>query len=286
MSEPVCIPWSGGLDSTYLVLKAIREGRTVYAPYFKLTNNEGKSTAELRARRKLLAEIDILATAVKYGQLIAPLDPVSDAQFEANHSVLIQAMLWPVLVTAYCPTDVKEVWLAYVLEDHAVSWEEEIKDLYAALSKFRGLDGENALSVYLPIKKIDKETIVERLETLTPQHRLLGELIWTCENPRIEPTEDGRKFTPCKHCKSCKNVPYSLQKCEKATEPVPPLPSPGVELVIADLSTPSLSISATNGQIQPLSSNYEIDKTQEPQGQETPKKKTNLPKRRGSSRSR
>lgn len=286
MSEPICIPWSGGLDSTYLVLKAIREGRTVYAPYFKLTNNEHKSAAELQARRNLLDEIDILADASKYGQLIAPIGPVANAEFNENHTVLIQAMLWPVLVTAYCPTEVKEVWLAYVLEDHAVSWETEIKDLYAALSKFRGLDGENALRVHFPIKKVDKDTIVDRLKSLTLQHELLGELIWTCENPRVQETEDERKFTPCHHCKSCKNVPYSLQKCEKATEPVPPLPSPGVELVIADLSTPSLSISATNGQIQPTSSNYEIDKPQEPQGQEIPKKKTNLSKRRCSSRSR
>ena len=51
----IFIPWSGGADSTYLILlKTLQEGHTVYSGYFELQNNKEKVKRELTAINKML----------------------------------------------------------------------------------------------------------------------------------------------------------------------------------------------------------------------------------------
>ena len=50
----VLIPWSGGMDSTYLVYKAIMSGCIVTTAYYKIENNDLKVEAELKARGEMM----------------------------------------------------------------------------------------------------------------------------------------------------------------------------------------------------------------------------------------
>lgn len=48
----ILIPWSGGLDSTYLVWKSLKEGHHVNTAYFTIINNHTKTSEMSKVEMK------------------------------------------------------------------------------------------------------------------------------------------------------------------------------------------------------------------------------------------
>lgn len=132
--KKVLIPWSGGLDSTYLVWKNLSEGNTVYTFSVELENNVGQRDSEIAARKliqeffqeqnlniRLFSDYGLSKISVRGGY----------------NMVLSQPPIW-VLFSMYSHDlcDTEEIQIGYVMNDDAISYLDEIRNLYSSYSSF------------------------------------------------------------------------------------------------------------------------------------------------------
>lgn len=82
--KKVAVLFSGGLDSTYLVWKNLKDGNEVFPVYIEIENNEVKSKLE-KNRTKLLwreFENEFRKTDIDYGD-----SPIKDIQYSVSVGV-------------------------------------------------------------------------------------------------------------------------------------------------------------------------------------------------------
>lgn len=179
--------WSGGHDSTYTIQKLLEGGHTVNAVYVALHNNKIKAAmeqaaiAELRKVLELNSRFEYLGTRAEiciYG--VSP------------NLILSQALCWA-FCAAMWKADYDQIALAYIMNDDAISYLEDIKGAYYG---FRGLRSDCLPELIFPLTKTSK---VQVLQNLLPE---LRKHCVTCEFPRRR----GEKFIPCGKCRSCKRL--------------------------------------------------------------------------------
>lgn len=182
MDEHILVPWSGGLDSTFLVWRLLQDKKNVRDVYINLRNNSVKAVAEIAARRKLR---EVLATFSGNGNLIESYEPQIDVDY-GQLFVMKQNCIWLLMLAYSCCENTKSVQMAYVMNDCSLSYMDEMQRLWASIGAF----SDKALPpLEFPIIKWNKKIIKS---TLPPQ---LLEHIWYCENPF-----EGK---PCTKCDTC-----------------------------------------------------------------------------------
>lgn len=183
--KKVFILWSGGLDSTYLVWKNLKDGNDVVLGYVNLSNNENKTVMEKAAIDKLLPKLKSMFS--DYSR-IHYLDTIVTIDVQANrNSQLPQFPAWLTSIVYSITSDIDEVQIGYVLNDDAIGWINDMKKLWQA---YRPLMISFA-TLKFPLVKTSKEDILNSLPNI------LLEDIWFCENP-------GNSKKPCKTCGPCK----------------------------------------------------------------------------------
>lgn len=218
----VLIPWSGGMDSTYLVYKAIMSGCIVTTAYYKIENNRIKVKAELKARQEMIPYFYELARehGTRYNDLGVTFSVDVD-----NHNPIgqfTQTPLW-VLASAYCAGNYDYVAMGFVQGDETISWQKEYNHLFDAYKKIQhDFVKPPKIKLIYPISRTKKDAIY---------HNLPDELkrkTWTCEYP-VE-VEDS--LYECGKCNTCKthianayrvNYPVPIQgvdgDCVKIADP-------------------------------------------------------------------
>ena len=185
----VLIPYSGGLDSTYLIWKNLKEGNRVTTVYFEISNNSSKVTLEKIHRTKIL---DILEK--DYYSMLD--DSYFTYKVEAGNVVnnysLIQVPIW--MLGAFMASNDKfdEVQMGYVMNDDALSYLEEIKALYEAYQPF---SNDKLPLMTFPIIKQGKEQMLNEL----PEE--IVKYVYSCENPYI--IKDNKDQIVYRYCSSC-----------------------------------------------------------------------------------
>jgi len=188
------IPFSGGLDSTYLLYIRLQQGLDIQLSYVELVNNVTKSEIEQRHRDALLGkmreatvtELGIVKVELPYSGLLN----------------LVQPTVWLLglvsqITTSHIPDFVE---LGYTSGDCALGYLDEIKTLW---NSYQGFCNTPLPELRFPLIKEGKEDYFYKL----PES--IRELIWSCEAPSIlENTEDyviykecGCECTPCKRSK-------------------------------------------------------------------------------------
>jgi len=188
--KTIALFWSGGLDSTYLLYKNLEEGNIVYAYYVRIENNNDKMIEELNSINKL-KELFI----EKYGDTFKYQDCITSTHvFGHTHDNMIFKQV-PSFIYAslWIDSTVEELQLGYVMNDDAISYLSDIKNIYNSFNVIR--DGHIPELVF-PLTKINKQQEYYALPEKYRKH------IWYCENP-ID-------HKPCNSCGSCKRFNYNF----------------------------------------------------------------------------
>lgn len=192
----VCVLFSGGLDSTYLVYKNLMEGNTVLPYYVELKNNPEKTFMEKNAIKNIIAEFK-----KNYGDQIKELTIICSFDLYAYHHniSLIQVPFW-VFSMGLCQNIECDAWqVAYVIGDCAISYLDEIKNLYKSFGPLLQ-DDITQLPLEFPLIKTCKVDMMNTLPDIYAQH------VFSCERPNIEDS--------CGECPSCKKYKNLLRDKE------------------------------------------------------------------------
>lgn len=190
--------WSGGLDSTYLIQHLLDQDpkNQVYASYVKVSNNSEKADKELAAIEKMQPIL-----AKKYGSRFYYSGTCMEfsvlAETEMHRLKQIPLWLSAYLLTSYPRDDYFA--LGYVMNDCAVSYTEEIKEIaksFSLLSEFV------FPPIVFPLSKLDKAEIIGRIDNELLPH------LWWCEHPKEN--SDERLCGACSPCKRMVEVDPSL----------------------------------------------------------------------------
>jgi len=225
--DHLLVGWSGGLDSTYLIWKAINSGIKVDAAYFELVNNTNKIKREQMAIGALLPffnqnpNFKFLGTTVKF-------------EIGNNHEVLgsylQQVPVWLSSIIYSYNEKHNKIALGYVTGDDDISYWPEIKGIYEAVSKmFRT---NNPPELVIPLRKVSKWYELSELP-----HEIINSVTF-CENAFEDDNCGG--CAPCrwwKYLEEARLVPWQCYRFHPREEPkTPPIivPDKDVQCLLFD----------------------------------------------------
>lgn len=205
----IWVPWSGGVDSTYLLMMLASEGHEVHAGYIELANNTSKTARELAAIDAII-EIGFLRDLrVSYEGVLAKHEILRLGAWEGRYS---QPLIWLMGMLYASPDDADGIALGFVQNDDAISYLDEISAAYVAMAAL--YRGHSIPKLSFPLKKVSKQQAFVAL----PEK--IRNLVTWCEN-HMEPDR-------CGECVSCKRMKYhglfpdGPAKCNAVANPANP----------------------------------------------------------------
>ena len=212
---------SGGLDSTYLAYKELKDGNDITVGYVKMLNNTYKTEYEESARSRI---IEMLREDFP-DRSICDNGTVLEAHVRiADVSYMPQLML--LMSGCFHGSDMCDcVKMGYVNGDSSIKYIDDILEMWNCMMKVRvGVAPE----LSFPLSKVSKDEICNSL----PDKYL--DVVWTCENPN----SDG---TPCCSCGPCMRDPRMMVTVQNVRGiraiPAIPLKQFTSELEIRELET-------------------------------------------------
>ena len=205
-SSTVLIPWTGGYDSTALLLKALSEGRRVYVPYVDITNNESNCASEKTARariHKYLTSIDLWR-----GDMPKIVAQVTNWVFSNGTSY--QYPKWIIYACADLPDDVKEIWIGYTKSDRTADGFnlDHHCHLIPAISAMTTLTCHKTVEIKFPFYDVDK---VDMLKYYIPLNvRKVFEMLANCTEGLSY--ESGCRCNKCMKLETLRTILYSQIK--------------------------------------------------------------------------
>jgi hypothetical protein len=196
MSKKVAVLFSGGLDSTYLVWKNLKEGNTVVPIYVEIKNNEVKTIIEKNRVELLVREF-----RKEFGN-----DSIHDVRYAMTvevHAIessvyFKQLPIWLFTIVFIQGMYADEVQIGYVSNDDAISYLDDIQNIYHSYQAIC----EPMIPLTFPLKKMKKAQMGSELPT-----QYLN-LIFSCENAKIVGSKDADfvEYEPCCECVPCKTI--------------------------------------------------------------------------------
>jgi hypothetical protein len=198
MSKKVVVFFSGGLDSTFLVYKNLKEGNEVFPVYVDIQNNINKSILEKNRTNilyKLFAE-EYNKTEIK----IHGVETILSLMVNGGMRTLFKQLpIW--LFSTLCIGEHEkydEIQIGYVLSDDTNSYLDDIKNIYNSYLPII----EHPVPLVFPIIKKAKFQMALELPSK------YFENIFSCEAPKIIGDEHAEyiKYEPCCNCQSCDDI--------------------------------------------------------------------------------
>lgn len=180
--------FTGGLDSTYLVYKNLKEGNRVQPYYVYLENNATKAKREQIQMEKIWNVLNEM-----FPQKIMKPRTILETKITSSwyHKfALCQPPIW-VFALSWIQSNVHALQVAYVEGDDAVSYIDKIKNLYEAYRGF--IYDEVLIPLEFPLINTSKADIMWELPKELCEH------IWSCE-PQYTDREANK---PCGECITC-----------------------------------------------------------------------------------
>ena len=199
MSKNIAILFSGGLDSTYLMWKALSDGHDVYPIYIEIRNNDTKSLIE-----KQQCELIIKKLNNEFKKDIRLNKTITVDVHNHKNLGFAQPFLWSTLVNVGLSREISEVQIGYVYGDAVIAYIPEIKKTYNSAKPFIKYQPK----LTFPAIKVHKDDIIYELP------RQYRKLIVSCENIQLKKysiinKKTGFKyrfFEPCGDCEICKKI--------------------------------------------------------------------------------
>lgn len=193
-NKRVGVLFSGGLDSTYLVWKNLKEGNTVVPLYIEIQNNGDKPKLEKNRievlRTMFNEEFDNRVEDIRYSLSVEVISS-SDGIHLQQVPIWLMGML-------YGQGELDELQAGYVANDDAISYLSDIKKIY---NSYRTMV-DDLVPLTFPLMKCQKWYIINEL----PMN--YRNLTVTCEGPRIVGDENDEilDYEPCGNCVACKKI--------------------------------------------------------------------------------
>lgn len=183
------VSWSGGYDSTYLITKLLAEGHSVKAIYTNIINNKMKSKRELKAisnMTKYFQQFNFNFLQISRSEIF----PLSNSNISLHQPLLFLNSLFYA-----CDEDIDRVAIGYIMNDDAISYLNEIKNIW---NSFNGLlDDKELPQLEFPLMKYKKQTIVEGFPDVIRKH-----VTWCESSKNLKYNEYCGKCVPCKKLKN------------------------------------------------------------------------------------
>lgn len=187
----IAVLFSGGLDSTFLVYQALKEGHDVTPLYITIQNNQAKVAVEKDIAKTIWVEVN--KEVNKYYHSAPLRDSLSLFINHCSHSVKFsQIPVWILgaLFSATCD-DYDEIRIGYVNGDTSIPYLPDVIKIWKTYSK---ICYKKQPKLVFPLIKNTKQELWNEL----PNH--IRQLTFFCEAP------NGNK--DCGHCASCKRYQY------------------------------------------------------------------------------
>jgi len=177
--------WSGGVDSTSLIIQLLEKGFEVRAGYIEICNNINKTAMELNAINRLIPMIEErFSNFIFEGVVYSASNHVGRSQLKLKQ---VPYFLHALLIAPQ--TDYRA--LGYVQNDSAIKYIEHIKTIYQS---YNNIHNGNLPELIFPLQYLSKQRIVNYLNFHYPN--ILDLCVW-CESPK------GNFYTPCNACTPC-----------------------------------------------------------------------------------
>lgn len=155
--ETINIFWSGGVDSTYMMLWLLCHGYYVNAYWVEIECNQSKNEKEKEARKKIVATIE-----KQYPELYSRLSYFSTPAMSVksrghSRTYISQAPIW-LLATQLIGTS-NHFAMGYVSGDDALTWIDAIKGVIANYNKMTS--PHDKVEMHFPLMKIKKKWFFE-----------------------------------------------------------------------------------------------------------------------------
>lgn len=205
MAKSVAVFFSGGLDSTYLVWKNLKEGNFVNPVYVEIGNNKVKTiieknrigllVKELRNefRGKFSVEDDMNVRLRDIGFVLSV-----NVDVREDSLLFKQVPIW-ILAALYCQSMlVDEIQIGYISNDDAISFLPDIQNTYQSYKEIL----TSIIPLTFPLLKKHKWEIIRELP------KQYHKYIFSCENAKIVGREDAEfiEYEPCCYCTPCRHV--------------------------------------------------------------------------------
>lgn len=190
------VPWSGGLDSTYLIYELLSEGHSVQAITWNMNPGYAQDIRRKKATEDMAPLLEQFRKDSRYAHNWFSVDVIPDYEmgFPFSRHDYFKLGQVPSIITAIArriTNDTDFVALGYVMGDDAVSYLEEITSLYTAFVNLRTAFNIAAPPLVFPLIKRSKKEIYEYLPD-----RLKEKVTW-CES------SNEIKTRGCGKCMSC-----------------------------------------------------------------------------------
>lgn len=199
MSKKIGVLFSGGLDSTYLIWKNLKEGNEVYPIYIEIDNNYNKSILE-KNRINLLYQKFTEEFNVNHQIKIYPVDYALNVKVNSHGNGLMfkQIPIWIFGVLFQCGIDYDEIHIGYVMNDDAISYISDIKKIYSSYKSITDIQ----IPLKFPLVKINKYQMAGELPSK------YFDLVVSCENPIIKESKGVEivEYEPCCECEACMKI--------------------------------------------------------------------------------
>lgn len=201
----VGVLFTGGLDSTYLLYKNLKEGKEVTPFYIEITTNVEKTKMERRSCQKIW---DLLRNEFGYKlNYMKDIVTIGISYQCTGSSALPQMPLWIFgcwQLQGYYRKELTELQIGYVMNDDAISYLEEMKKVYYSYECLVDEHYEGGMiPLNFPLIKYNKKQIMD----LIPEN--IAAEVMSCESV-IEIGDDHYSCGECNPCTKYKQMetPY------------------------------------------------------------------------------
>jgi len=196
--KDVALLFSGGLDSTYLLYKNLKDGNRV-TPIFVEIKNNGDKVALEKNRIELIYKV----LKREFNHLLRPIHYSLVLNVEAREDSLYfkQMPIW-MLALLYSQECGSEIQIGYTTNDDAIPYLDDIRKIYRSYEAI----SDKLIPITFPLLKIPKFQMFKELPYA------LQSLIVSCEEPRITNinVKDGEdviiEYEPCCECAACRHI--------------------------------------------------------------------------------
>lgn len=168
------VVWSGGMDSTAIVIDHFINNKRFDTVFVKVGNNVHQQKKELSSRKKILNKL-----TKKYGKVHRNDIIVDFISVESRNLPLIQPKVWvDAIMYGVDLYDYSEILFGYILSDHFWRVRDHMLDIFESYRKIShtGCFPE----IKYPLEFYDKDEIIKEYYTSDETKDILN-MVWTCE---------------------------------------------------------------------------------------------------------
>lgn len=189
MNKKLLLFWSGGLDSTFLLYHLLSTTEYIIDTcYVEIENNDFKTKRELLARERIKY---IFKNNMRSFNDLGTISKI----FVSNVNCVSSFHQIPTFIytSVMCANDYDEIALSYVMNDDAISYLDEIKQVFNSF-KLIGYKGDNLFpTIIFPLSKWKKYDISLNMSSYQNYREVFDAITW-CEST----TDNCGVCAPCK----------------------------------------------------------------------------------------